>query len=277
MEKNTALLSERVNLRSALLALCLFVVGLLFMIWAANKTLWAQDSTWQKLVETLGTSLLVTGLITIAWDLIGKRAFAEELLSKVSMSRELMDAGIIQVVSSFQSREIDWDALFEKATDVDLLFLGSSTWRNHNFRQLEALARRKYARLRIVLPDPSETSVTAELSNRMNIDVTKIISRTNDAIEFFQKLSKDFPQAKIEVWLMKKSPLFSVFRFDDKAVVSFYSHRAKLVEVPTIICIHKGEIYNYVMGELSALFEEGSIATKIVPVMLDELHEGSLQ
>ena len=40
--------------------------------------------------------------------MVGKRAFAEEVLEKAYLSRELAEAGITKVFGSFHEREIDW-------------------------------------------------------------------------------------------------------------------------------------------------------------------------
>ncbi len=262
-KKNLTLLIERVNLRTALMAFVFFVGGFLLMLWAANDTLWLNRTTWKNLVESLGSLLFGTGLITAAWDLLGKRAFAEELLSKVSISRELASAGILQVKSSFQSREIDWENLFSRTIKIDLLFLGSSTWRNQHFRQLEAFVERTNTSLRVLLPDPNDSHTVSELAHRMDKKTNEIEVSINRAIDFFRDLSARHPHAQIQVWLVKQAPLFSIFRFDNKAVVSFYSHRRRLVEVPTFICTEGGELFNYVMEEVDELLRQNKLATKL--------------
>jgi len=262
-KSNNYLLTERVNLRSTILAITFFVLGLLLVVWSANKDYWAQNTARQAFVETTGTSLLVTGLITIAWDISGKRAFAEELLSMVNMSRELTAAGILQVSRSFQSRDIDWDNLFSKAVNVDLMFFGSSTWRNHNFKQLEALATKKHTALRVLLPDPNHTNTMQNLADRMNMRIEDQVQKINSSILFFKTLVDNFPEANIQILLVKEVFVFSVFRFDDIAVVSFYSHRKKLVEVPTLLCKTDGIVYKFVMDEIESLASESTnILTK---------------
>lgn len=260
---NLALLIERVNLRSALVSFVLFVSGFLLMLWAASDALWIGKATWKNLTESMGSLLLGTGLVTVAWDLFGKRAFAEELLLKASISRELAEAGIVQVTRSFQSREIEWDELFRKAVKVDLLFAGSSTWRNQHFSQLAELLDRNNVRLRVLLPDPQDSSIIAEMARRTNKKEDVVKAGINKAIDFFCNLSKTHPNAQVQIWLMKQAPLFSVFRFDNKIVAALYSHRRKLVEVPTIMCVEGGELFQYIMDEIEELVLQDDLSQEL--------------
>jgi hypothetical protein len=261
--KNQNLLAERVNLRTTILAFILTAIGLLLMLWSSDNLSWIQKPALQSFVNVLGSTLVVTGLITIVWDLFGKRAFTEEILSMVSMSRELTLAGIVQVTPSFQSREIDWDNLFAKATHVDVLFYGSSMWRAQNNNHLRALARKPRTRLRVLLPDPQDINTMTESANRMKISIEEEKTYITNAIKYFSSLSEEFPKAQIQVWLMKKSPLFSVFRIDDIGVISFYSHQGHIESIPTIVCTQGGKLHTFIMDELNALFDTDGGATRL--------------
>ncbi|MBL8080303.1 MAG: hypothetical protein JNM55_20200 [Anaerolineales bacterium] len=247
------LFAERVNLRSTLIAMIIAMAGFLLMLWAANENFWTQHLGVQKLIETLGSTLIVTGLISVAWDLFGKRAFAEEILATISMSRALISAGILQIAPSFQSREINWDNLFEKASEVDVLFYGSSMWRTQNYKNIRELLQRSRTKLRILIPDPKDHKTMLESAGRFKMSVEDQVQYINKTINFFRELSSEFPKAKIQVWVMKKSPLVSIFRFDDVAVITFYSHLGYVESIPTIICSKGGEIYKFVLNELDGL------------------------
>ncbi|MDZ7967934.1 MAG: hypothetical protein RM368_23750 [Nostoc sp. DedSLP03] len=262
-KKNLALLIERVNLRTALVSLILFFSGFLLMLWAANDALWVGKATWKNLTESMGSLLFGTGLVTVAWDLFGKRAFAEELLSKASISHELIKAGIVQVTPSFQSRDIDWDELFKKAVKVDLLFAGSSTWRNQHFSHLENFLDKKDARLRVLLPDPQNPYVITEIAHRTDKKKDVAEAGINKAIDFFCNLSSRHPNAQIQIWLMKQAPLFSVFRFDNRAVVALYTHRRRLIGVPTVVCVEEGELFQYVIDEIEELVAQGNLSREL--------------
>ncbi|MCB8947897.1 MAG: hypothetical protein H6653_07765 [Ardenticatenaceae bacterium] len=261
--KKQKILSEWVNLRNYVIASILFVIGILLLIWAGDKVFWANNTNIQSFIETLGSTLLVTGIITVAWDLIGKRAFTEEILSKVSISQALMQAGIIHVFPSDKNREIDWDDLFQKAIEIDLLFYGSSWWRNQNFKNLESFITRKNTRMRVILPDPDDSQTMLESSRRINTTVENEIRIITDAIKDFKILVEQHPTANVEIWLLKKSPLFSAFRFGNRAVFSPYSHRASIVGVPTIICVENGVIFKFIEGELNSIFNDKNTTRKL--------------
>lgn len=223
------------------------------MLWASKEEVWTQNLGYQKFIDTLGSTLIVTGLITVAWDLFGKRAFAEEILATISMSRALISAGILQIAPSFQSREINWDKLFQKASEVDVLFYGSSMWRTQNYKNIRELLQRPRTKLRILIPDPNDQKTMIESAGRLKMSLDDQIQYINKTINYFRELSVEFPKAKIQVWVIKKSPLISIFRFDDIAVVTFYSHLGYVESIPTIICSRGGEIFNFVINELNGL------------------------
>lgn len=262
--KKPKILSEWVTLRNYVIASVLFIIGILLLIWAGDEVFWAHNTNIQSFIETLGSTLLVTGIITVAWDLIGKRAFTEEILSKVSMSQELMQAGIIHVVPSSQSREIDWDDLFQKASEVDLLFYGSSWWINQNFKNIESFVKKQHTRLRVILPDLDDSHTMLESSRRINATVEKEIRIITGAIKDFQNLVEQYPTANVEIWLLKKSLLFSVFRFGNRAVFSPYSHRASIVGMPAIICVEDGEIFKFIESELISIFNDKNTTRRLI-------------
>lgn len=261
--KNSKILSEWVNLRNYVIASVLFIIGILLLIWAADEVFWVNYTNIQSFIETLGSTLLVTSIITVAWDLIGKRAFTEEILSKVSISQELMQAGIVRVVPSGRSREIDWGDLFRRADEVDLLFYGSSWWINQNFGNLELFVARQYTRLRVILPDPDDSCTMLESSRRIDKTIEEEIWIVTEAIKDFQDLVEQYPRANVEIWLLKRSPLFSVFRFGNRAVFSPYSHGARLVEIPTIICVEDGEIFEFIKSEFASIFDDRNTTRRL--------------
>ncbi|MFO0099254.1 MAG: hypothetical protein ACK52E_14505 [Aphanizomenon sp.] len=264
-KNNLALLIERVNLWTALLSLIFFFSGFVLMLWAANDAVWSKIPQWKNLVESLGSLLFGTGLITFSWDLFGKRAFTEELLSLVKISQELATAGIIQVVPSFQSQKIDWESLFAQTTNFDLLSISSSTWRNQHFTELEMLAKKPNSRIRVLLPDPNHDHTVTEIAYRMDGQPNDVVNRIKDTINFFESLSKNYPNAQIQVWLIKQAPLFSIYRFNNKVIVAFYSHRRKRIEIPTFICREEGTLFGFFIDEFEAMLDGNNLSTRIIP------------
>jgi len=103
------LLQEIVSLRTVLIVVLFGILGTSLLIFVSAKTEWSEKHQIATILLTqLGSLLIVTTTITIGWELVGKRAFAEEVLEKANLSRELAEAGITKVFGSFHEREIDW-------------------------------------------------------------------------------------------------------------------------------------------------------------------------
>ena len=67
---------------------------------------------------------------------------------------------------TMQPRNINWDELFEKVSEIDVFFTYARTWRNSNSNLLDQFIKRNGCRLRVVLPNPDNDVILQELSNR---------------------------------------------------------------------------------------------------------------
>jgi hypothetical protein len=215
---------ERTTLRITIVGLILALLGGVFLYISSLGQI-IGSLPLRTLLANLGSLLLVTGTVTVAWELYGRRSFADEVRTLFAVSKSFSIAGVRQYATAFQSSEINWDDLFHRARHVDLLFMGSSSWRRTQFLQLEALMQREGSRLVVILPDPHDEVVISSAKARLGKSEADPKSYFGDACNYFKTLSKRFPSACVEIWFMPQLPSFSVFRFDDSAVVALYSHR----------------------------------------------------
>src|SRR5438552_5745320 len=113
------LLTERVNLRIQLVSLVFVILGLgmMFLSLSVGGAGYHKTAT---LLEESGVAVFISGVLAVLWELAGKRAFADEVLAKANMSRDLADAGIDIVTSSFQDQHISWEQLFKNACRLDI-------------------------------------------------------------------------------------------------------------------------------------------------------------
>ena len=123
-------------------------------------------------------------------DLFIKRSFAEEILEMARVGDAINQAGIFTVEQFFQSENIKWTELFA-AERVDLFFIGSSTWRNRVFGDIQQFFGRRGTRMRVFLPDPANPAITGELAARMNYTVDDVAKMIRDAYSFFQTLAAE--------------------------------------------------------------------------------------
>jgi hypothetical protein len=244
-------LEEVTSLRASLLLVVFSVVGVLFL-WGSAKAEESHHLLWAALSRELGSLLLVTLVLTLLWDILGKRSFADEILAKAGLSRDLNDAGIQVITESFQDPRINWDQLFSNACHLDIFVAYASTWRNSHMNQLGRLLRRQDSRLRVILPDPGNAPIVEELAARFQISADELQSRINDSISSFQQLN-DGNRDNVQIYLCPVAPLYTMYRFDSSAVIAFYNHRLGRIPVPALICNEKGYLYRHVTEEIEGL------------------------
>jgi hypothetical protein len=59
--------------------------------------------------------------------------------------------------------------------------------------------------------------------------------------------------AKIEVWYLSRSPVFSYFRFDSTAIVALYHHKSIRATVPAFVFQKGGSLYDYFSAEFESM------------------------
>ena len=106
MTDDLTLLKERVNLRVQLWSVLIALAGLgiLFLSTPIEKAGYQKSGI---LLQEAGAALFIAGVLAVIWELAGKRAFADEILAKANMARDLAEAGVDTIVESFKDHRID--------------------------------------------------------------------------------------------------------------------------------------------------------------------------
>jgi hypothetical protein len=260
-ENQIRLLAERVNLRTLLFALLLGLAGLTALLY------WQPvDARGYHKIGTLlregGATTVIAVLLAVLWDFAGKRAFADEILAKANMSRDLADAGIDLVTPSFQDNRIRWDELFKNGCRLDIFVAYASTWRNTQIERINKLLSDEAGRLRVVLPNPEDQDILKALSTRFELPVEEVRRRIEGAKEFFQQ---NWAKSKgsVEIYFTRVVPLFSFYRFNNKVVFALYNHRTGRIPVPTFITDQGGFLFEYFTREFEAILKNGSLTERI--------------
>jgi hypothetical protein len=249
-KEKLSLLVERVNLRLLLVATLVVGGGLVLLYISGINRYWRDAEPWQVLLRTLGSSFVVTGGLTMIWNFFGKRAFLDEILQKVGVAKELEFAGLSQITNSFYA-DVKWDSLFHSVRKLDLFFAYAQTWRNSHTEQIRRVARTAGTRIRVVLPDPDDIGVVAELARRFSSRPEEIKAKIEDAERYFVDLCENATTlAEIRIWLLPAAPQFSFYRFDKSGVITLYSHRHERSAVPSFVVERGGTLYDY-LGEKS--------------------------
>ncbi len=230
------------------------VVGILLLYLAGRTDHWWRNHLGaQAVVRDLGALLIVSTTLGVLWELIGKRAFAREVLETARTSTDVEAAGLTRVGTNYV-KEPDWESLFATVRKLDIFLAYGSTWRNTYIRELEQLARAG-GRIRVYLPDPSDTVAIQRLADRFAKTPAELSGLIDEARRAYQSL----PVAhggSTEVFFRQGDPVFSCYRFDGTAVLTLYTHQRRRTGVPTIVCRDGGSLYQFVRDEFDALKQQ---------------------
>jgi hypothetical protein len=271
---------ERTSLRTRLLAIFVLLFGILLLV-AANGWDWLRHHyILTSLVRDCGSLLIVSVPVAVLWELYAKRAFIDELLSKARASvndliartilaRELQEAGLRAFTTDF-AHQVNWLDLFRNARRVDLFFSYARSWMNINNAQLEELARREGARIRVVLPDPDNQELVSELARRFGKQTDEIrasILATRD--DFFRMFVTPFQDNRqgpdFSLFYASTAPQFTFYRFDSRSVLALYKHRQGRGGVPVFEAEEGGTIHLFIQQEMDAFIGDEQLARRVHP------------
>jgi hypothetical protein len=242
-------LPQRVtNLTSFLVAAGFVVAGIAFLALASLE--YAPRHIWlPSLLGQVGGLLVATGLITVSWELFGKRAFAEEVFSKAQLRADLASSGLERVHDSYLE-DVEWASLFENSRSLDIVVAYASTWRNTHRNRLESLVAQEGAKLRVFLPDPHDDQTMSVLARRFKTTETALQAKVEEAIVDFRDLERF---GNVEIYTRAGDAVFSCYRFDRRAVLTLYSHsQERRTSVPTFL-VGDGVLRDFVRTDIDAI------------------------
>ena len=269
MDKDLADIYAKItNYRVLVIAIILCLIGFIF-IWLGtpDPNASANPSKWNEILCSLGGSIFAAGILSSLWELFAKRAFAQEMLHRAGLTKDITAAGIVQVVDNFRSDDMRWSEYLQNTKCLDIFVCWAKTWRNHNKEHLESIVADPQGRIRLVLPDPDHEPTITYLANSFEgYDKNGIQRDIMEAIQFFKDLDRisDTTLGHVEIWCVGRSPQFSWYRLDHQAVFAFYAHRGKKA-VPTVVCKKEGYLYNFANEEFEFFFSKKSKARRVYP------------
>lgn len=211
------------------------------------------------LLQSVGSALLILGLLSLIWDTKMKEIFMEEIWAKAKLSEDIKETGIINAYASFS--KVDWENIFRSAKEIDLFFSYAYTWRSNHEQKLERVAR-EGNRIRVILPDPEVDNNVQDLARRFGFDKDRVRDRIKDAKDFFQSKHQD-DGAEIEIWFHDRTPLLSIYIFDDIGIFATFNHLQERKDVPTLVVQRGGTIYDFLEEEFDGIIRDH--ARKVFP------------
>jgi hypothetical protein len=236
-----------------LVAAGVFLVGVYCLYLGGEQTkFWNAHSAWRTLLEQLGALLIVTSCLSILWELLGKRAFAKEVLDSTRMVTEIDSAGIKRITNQFYDESM-WRECFRGTEKLDIFAAYASTWRNTYMPLLQEIARKPKGRIRVYLTDPEDSSILATLAQRFGTQPERLKEKIWDTRDAFEALRVE-GGASIEVLYWRGDRVFTFYRFDNRVVLALYQHSGqRSPSLPTIVCENGGSLFQFVYDELVSI------------------------
>ncbi|GGM34512.1 hypothetical protein GCM10012275_02290 [Longimycelium tulufanense] len=206
------------------------------------------EGTWRVFVSSVGALFTVSGVLGGAWQFQGRRAFKEEILETTRVARDVISSGLVGVGTSYL-HDLNWRDLLGKVKHLDLLLAYGDTWRRSNIHELRKLGRKKGRKICIFLPDVADAQTVETLSWRFGMTQDELIGKIEEARQDYEliRVSKG---ATVRIYYYPGDRYFSLYRLDQRAVLTLYSHGRDRRPVPTLIFDVGGSLYKFVEEEL---------------------------
>jgi hypothetical protein len=249
-------LKERTIYGIAAFALVFGGIGIALVVAASFDDYWKSMKWLQSLLNNFGGLLLTTFLITVFWELLGKRLFLDEILHKAGISRQIENAGIADVYPSFQ-QFTGWKSLFSSCSEIDIFFSYGHSWRSNHREELKSFLSNNKASLRVILPNPEDKLTMDELARQFGSSSEQVENKIKEAIADFQSMAPENQNVSILLF-SGMVPHITFYRFGKAVVFSPYNHSVDRAAVPVFLAIHGGFLYSYFRDELIAIEKQST-------------------
>lgn len=175
----------------------------------------------------------------------------------IALAPPLNPAGIQYAHKAFtEIRVEEWLDLFAASKWLDLLVLGTRTWRNTYIHSLRTLLARG-GRVRVIIPEFALPALAAIYAQRLDVDTAQIQRLSEETLKEFSKLASQNPDGKVEIYLYNGFINQALYAFEKATVVAFYSQRIERMQTPALI-LSDGGLRTYFQEEVNWLCSENA-------------------
>ncbi|MFI6625852.1 hypothetical protein [Streptomyces sp. NPDC050528] len=250
------------NLKYWLLASGGLVVGVVLLY--VSGLPWFEDhQSFGALTSQLGGLLIASVALATMWDLVGRRSFFREMLEVLELKQDIHASGLTSIGTDYR-KVVNWDDCLGSAKNLDIFAAWATTWRNSNQTNLQQLASRSDAKIRICLPDPADPNCIKSLATRFNMTQTEARNRLSEAIEGYKKLDANGSSTgRVEIYTTPVFRAFTSYRIDNQFVVTLYHHKDnRRGSFPALTCREGGSLFAFFEEDLEGVLDA---STKIYP------------
>ncbi|KQW16898.1 hypothetical protein [Streptomyces sp. Root369] len=250
------------NLKYWLLASGGLVVGIALLYFSGLS--WFNDhQSLGTLLNQLGGLLIASVALATLWDLVGRRSFLREMLEVLELKQEVFESGLTGIGTDYR-KIVDWDDCLHSAKRLDIFAAWATTWRNNNLENLQQIASRSDAKIRVCLPDPTDLNCIKSLATRFNMSQNDVRGRLNDAIEGYKRLDANgSATGRVEIYTTSVFRAFTAYRIDNQFVVTLYHHKDNRRGLfPALTCGVGGSLFAFFEEDLEGALDA---STKVYP------------
>jgi hypothetical protein len=185
-------------------------------------------------------------------------ASPEITLHSSAPDREAANPGITRFYADFVDIQGDWEDLFAISSTLDLAIMYGATWRNTYRKDLNALAGRPDGRIRVVLPEPSSSSMLAEVyAHTLAIAPEDFCRKVSEAIEDFRAIG---PRRHVEIYVTTAVFRHAIYLFTHQAILALYALCGERIPTPALLA-SEGGLLSFIRQDFDRLLEQSSRIT----------------
>jgi hypothetical protein len=257
--------AEETKLRTAIVGICIVLAGVVGLLLSTDSWFQGHPRLFSILVNISGL-LIPTGALAVAWEVYGRKKFAEESFKLNGLTRSMLKSGLVEVSDDYLADR--WKQFFKGSKEIDIVSLYAGSWRAKNLKHLEK-AVRDGAHLRAFLPDVTSPAAMEVLAARLKTDVPVATSRVQDAIDDYLGLLKPVPgkrrgsgaKGRVSIYLRGEHSHFTLYRADNKSVFTLYTHEQKRHTAVPMFRFEGGWFGTFAETELRTLVETSTLHT----------------
>lgn len=234
------------------IAAALALAGILML--GLGERIPAEDHPrWRSFVISAGGVIAATGLLSVGWELLGRRALSREVLAVTGLAFQVQKAGLRNINTAY-GEVLDWNKTIEGAGDIDLAVAWANTWRESHIAAWEAWANKGRGSARVLLPDVESTDVLAEVARKFGMDEQKVLDNVRDAAKGFADIG-----SVVQVRYTDVPLVWSYYGFPNDVVVTMHTiGKKKTHNVPALLLDPAGSVGSFFVTQFDSAWAAGS-------------------